>query len=152
MARGVEDPDVHAALARVYWRAAPQKSIEHARTALSTETISPETRRDAMSVLGASYFDTGNIPRALKTLEQFVQLERDAESWMLLAVCYQRSGNLPAALDAAKQAADIEPDRPDFQVLVAQLYQLSGQPQLAAKHEERARQLQEVEAKRPAKN
>ncbi len=152
LARGVEDPDVHAALARVYWRAAPQKSIEHARTALSTETISPETRRDAMSVLGASYFDTGNIPRALKTLEQFVQLERDAESWMLLAVCYQRSGNLPAALDAAKQAADIEPDRPDFQVLVAQLYQLSGQPQLAAKHEERARQLQEVEAKRPAKN
>jgi cytochrome c-type biogenesis protein CcmH/NrfG len=67
----------------------------------------------------------------------------------LLGVCRLQAGDIEAALKAAHRAAEIRPDKPNFQALLAELYRQSGQDEVAAKHEERAKQLAGAHAKTP---
>ncbi len=139
--RGLKDPVVAAALAKIYQRENPPQSIVHAESALQSPNLTVDTRTQALFSLSNAYLSLQQTQLAIQPLEQLVKLRRQAGDWFLLGVCRMRAGDLEAALEAAQRAAMIRPDKSNFQALLAELYRQSGQTELAQQHEARAQQL-----------
>ena len=141
--QGLNDPEIHVALAFAYSQIDPIRSAHHATVALRAEKIWPDNRRDALTFLASSQFKRRQADNAIETLEQLVMLERRFENWMMLAICYQEKGDLPAALRAAEKAVGIRPDLPHLHSLVADLCQQMGDQPRASEQRRLAAQLQE---------
>ncbi len=141
LGRGLQDPDVQTALARIYQRENPPQAIVFAESALQSPELAVDTRTQALFALSNSYLSLRQTQLAIQPLEQLTSLRRQAGDWFLLGVCRMQAGNLEAALEAARRAAEIRPDKPNFQELLAELYRLAGQEQLADEHALRAQQL-----------
>ena len=139
--RGLEDPSVDVALAKIYQRESPPKSIQLAESVLQSANLQADTRTEALFALSNAFLSLKQTELAIQPLEQLVKLRRQAGDWFLLGVCRYRSGDIEGALKAAHRAAEIRPDRPNFQALLAELYRQSAQNELADKHEQRAQQL-----------
>ncbi len=142
--RGMRDTAVAAALARLYWQRDERRTIEFAESVLTTKSASPDDRATALFTLATTYFQQGKVENAAPLLEELVQLRRYADAWNALSLCREELGDVAASIEAARRAAEISPLRPNFQQRLAYLYQENNRPDLAAKHRERARHLQEL--------
>jgi hypothetical protein len=142
--RGLHDPAVDAALARLYWETDPRRTIELAGSVLSSVDATPDERATALFTSGATHFAEGRFDRAATLLEELVQIRRYSDAWAALSVSRQESGDLEGAVTAAHKAAEISPERVDFQQRLADLYHLAGRLELAERHRQRARRLNEV--------
>lgn len=142
--RGLKDPAVDAALARLYWRINEKRTSELAADVLAEETANPEDRATALFTLATTHFQRGNVAQAVPLLEELVQLRRYADAWHALSLCHEELGDVPASIAASAQAARISPIRPDFQQRLAYLYEESHRPELARHHRQRFRLLKEL--------
>ena len=147
--KGLRDPVVDVALAKIYQRENPPKAIVFAESALRSENLEVDTRTQALFALSNSYWIMRQTQLAIQPLEQLTELRRQAGDWFMLGVCRFQAGDIEAALKAAHRAAEIRPDKPTFQELLAELYRQSGQDALAAQHEERAKQLADPRPEAP---
>ena len=136
------DPEVDAALARLYWEVDPQKTLKHAGRVIEAKSSSPDAWATACFTLGATYYNTDRPQEALPWLEKTVEVRPTADVWIMLSDCREYAGNLKGALDAAKQAVEMAPDRPRYLQRYAELLDRTGQPDRAVIQRKRMEDLQ----------
>lgn len=141
LAAGDPDAEVLAALAMSYRHEDPRRAIRYATQALQHSDLSLTNRVNVLWIAGSASFDTGNFPQAISFLERLREIQRSAETFLLLDICYHQEGRFAESLKAAQQAAEISPWRADLQNRLAELYAQNGQQDLAAHHDRRAREL-----------
>lgn len=140
-ARGLNDAEVDAALARLLWGIDQQRTIQLAESVLAQPRAVPESRVTALFTLATTLIDRQDHARALPLLEELVTLRLSSEDWYLLSVCRRQSDDLSGALAAAERAAEISPQFPQLQEHVAALLDALGRTDDAAAARARARQL-----------
>jgi Tfp pilus assembly protein PilF len=120
------DPEVEAALARLYWGRDPQLTLRHAHLAADAENASPEAAATACFTLGSTFYEQGELAMARSWLERTVQLRPTADVWIMLSNCYEQSGDLTPALEAAQRGAQLASDRPRYVQRSAELLLKAG--------------------------
>lgn len=141
---GLQDGDVEAGLARLYWQLDASKSIQHAEAALKDGALSAGGRSTALFVLARSRMERKEYAQAEAVIQDLVRINRYSDAWKMLSVCQEHAGDMPAALASIRRAAEISPQRPDFQERIAELLQRAGDNAQAAAALERARKLAAV--------
>lgn len=141
---GASDPEIAAALAQIYHRQAPRRSMQFAKQVLQSKGLTPQIRIKALFALSESYIATRQTREAIPVLEQLTKLRRQAGDWYFLAACRYQENDLEGALEAGKVAAELRPDQPNFQALLAELYSKTGQTELA-KHHDQLRRLTQLQ-------
>lgn len=124
---GLDDPETLAALAQIYQRRNPQRSVELAQATLQTDALPPAVRTQALFALSDSCIALRRMDLAIQPLEELVRVRRQAGDWFLLGVCRYSAGNVTGALEAAKQAVVIRPEQSRFRTLLAELYERNGE-------------------------
>ena len=142
--RGLQDPEVDAAMARLNWRVNPDNAADFARSALARDDASPESRVTALYVLASTLVDQGEEDAAIAYLEELVTLRLRSEDWYILSHCYESEGRTQDALRAAVKAAEIAPQYPQLQQRIAALLEASGEEQRAQEHRDLAEQLSKL--------
>lgn len=135
------DAEIAAALAQVYHRRNPQRSMRFAEQALQSAGLTPQTRIKSLFALSEGHIAAQQTALAIPVLEQLTELRRQAGDWYFLAVCRYQQKDLEGALVAAKIAVQIRPDQPNFHALLAELYGKIGQSELAKHHDQLGREL-----------
>ena len=79
--RGLQDPELDAALAKIYHRESPPKSIQLAESALNSANLQTDTRTKALFALSNAYLSLQQTDLAIQPLEQLVQLRRQGADW-----------------------------------------------------------------------
>jgi tetratricopeptide (TPR) repeat protein len=120
------DPEVEAALARLYWGRDPLLTLRHAQVAADADNASPEAVATACFTLGSTFYEQGQLATAQPWLERTVQLRPTADVWIMLSDCYEQSGDLASALDAARRGAQMASDRPLYVQRWAELLLKTG--------------------------
>ncbi len=127
VAAGLQDPEVDAALARLYVSADPQRSITCAHRALEhRDALTPRALSEAQTALALGYFDSRRLKLAAPALEESVKLYRSAGNWLVLAMCRGQLGDKSGAFEAARQAVSISPTNVEALKYLADLYRARG--------------------------
>ena len=124
--RGLPDPEVAAALARISWERNPAAALSLASEALRSEELSARSRVNALFVVGDAALRTNEPEQSAQALEKLVVLRRHSEDWLLLGVCRQRLGDLAAARRDLERAAEIAPFRPEIREALAEIHERLG--------------------------
>lgn len=143
---GLDDPDVSAALARLFWRSEPEKTIANAQSVLKSPDASAESRVTALFTLGSTYLDARQPNLAEPLLRELVQARLSSEDWFLLSLCLRDQGRLSEAVPAAERAAQISPQIPQLQEHLANLLAALGEHDRAEEHRVRGRKLARLQA------
>jgi tetratricopeptide (TPR) repeat protein len=118
----LQDPELEAALARLYWRADPDRTIECAAAVLRANEARSESRVTALVTLATTLLDSGRAGEAEPHLEELVTLRLYSEDWYWLSICRMRAGQLEDAVRAAERAAELSPQYPELQEHLSALY------------------------------
>ncbi|MFO1002351.1 MAG: hypothetical protein U0936_18645 [Planctomycetaceae bacterium] len=108
------DPEVQAALSRLYWDRNRVETLRYGELAGEAKTLSPEAEATIAFTLGTTYFSEGQIEKALPWLIRTNQLRPTADVWFMLSECYGQVGDQDSALMAARRAVELGADRPRF--------------------------------------
>jgi tetratricopeptide (TPR) repeat protein len=139
--RGLTDPDVEAALARLYFGTDWGRTLQCAERALAAEVLSPDAEATALFTAGQALWELNRPAAAIPYLDRLVRLRRYGGAWHLLSLAYEQQGDLARALDAAVHAADCSPANDVGAARVAELLRQSGQMHLAREYFARAQYL-----------
>jgi tetratricopeptide (TPR) repeat protein len=131
--RGLSDPEVAAALARLYWEDDPARSLDLAREALRSANLAARSRVNALLYAGHAALRTNQIELAVKTFEELVGLRRHSDDWLLLGKCRQHLGDLKLARHDLECAAAIAPFRPEIYQALADVCEGLGDAKEAAR-------------------
>jgi Flp pilus assembly protein TadD len=137
------DVDVDAALARLWWRIDPARTLRHASAVVEAPQADPESLATACFTLGSTYYAQSNAAAALPWLERTVALRPTADVWIMLSDCLEQAGEMRAALEAARRGAEAAPDRPRYVERYAALLSAAGDRVHAAALEKRIQELRE---------
>lgn len=143
---GLNDPEVSAALARLFWRTDPAKTIANAQSVLKSPDASAESRVTALFTLGSTYLDARQPNLAEPLLQELVQARLSSEDWFLLSLCLRDLGRLSEAVPAAERTAQISPQIPQLQEHLANLLEVLGEHGRAEEHRVRSRELARFQA------
>ena len=146
--RGVRNAYVDSGLARAYWTESPQRAVELALAALQDDPLPPSERVNALSVLGIVGYNAKHWQPASQALEQLVRLRRHPVDWMLLGLCQAALGDDHSAAKSLRRAAEINPYQRDVHEQLVALYQRQLQTELAERHRQLAKLLQDREKER----
>jgi hypothetical protein len=125
LSAGVNDAEVHAALAYLLWQMEPVRASAHAQSVLNAPRASAEARSGALFALGRMAGQR-DVVSAIPYWEQLVTLRRYGDAWHALARGYLLQGRAEDALQAARKAVEISPERPDFRRTLARCFATSG--------------------------
>ena len=139
--RGLRDPEVDAALARLHFGRNPQRALECARRALEGESPSPDAEATALFTLGSTLFELNRSREAIPYLERVVKLRRHGGAWSLLSMAYAEQGDLGRAIETAERAIEISPTAEQGPGYLADLYRQAGKHDLAQEYARRAERL-----------
>jgi hypothetical protein len=139
--QGLNDADVEAALARLYFGADWKRSLESAERALAAESPAPDAEATALFAAGQALCELNRTADAVPYLERLVRLRRYGGAWHLLSLACEQRGDLPRALEAALHAIECSPANSHGAERVSELYRQSGQDALAEEYAQRARLL-----------
>lgn len=142
-------PWIHSSLAVVHMNAG---AVESAVQALRTELGNYPDHHSARLELGEALLKSGDTARAV---EHLVRLKEEdvspADRVSLnhsLSKAYRDLGQLEKALAASRRALELDPDFPDGHYLLAQLYEQSGQAELARQQMDTFRRVQREKRQR----
>lgn len=142
-------PWIHSSLAVVHMNAG---AVDSAVQALQTEIRNYPDHHSARLELGEALLKAGDTAQAV---EHLVQLqEQDVSPADRVALNHSLSkvhrdlGQLEKALAAARRALELDPDFPDGHYLLAQLYEQTGQPELARRQMDTFRRVQQEKRQR----
>jgi Flp pilus assembly protein TadD len=88
------------------------------------------------------------VHEARQHLEELTVLRRDPRDWFLLAVTRQRLGDVDGAIAALERVRQIDPAEPETYDLLAELYSVRGDAELAQTRREQARSIRAATAAR----
>jgi tetratricopeptide (TPR) repeat protein len=80
----------------------------------------------ALSTLGQIYITSGNLPKAIETLQSALEVQNDPDARQLLAMAYAQSGNLSGAADQLEQALRVRPTSAITYGLLSRVYSSMG--------------------------
>jgi len=142
-------PWIHSSLAVVHMNAG---AVDSAVQALQAELRNYPDHHSARLELGEALLKAGDSSQAVENL---LQLKEDdvspADRVSLnhsLAKAYRDLGQLEKALAASRRALELDPDFPDGHYLLAQLYEQTGQAELARRQMDTFRKVQREERQR----
>ena len=142
-------PWIHSSLAVVHMNAG---AVESAVQALRTELRNYPDHHSARLELGEALLKSGDTAQAV---EHLVQLKEEdvspADRVSLnhsLSKAYRDLGQLEKALAASRRALELDPDFPDGHYLLAQLYEQTGQAELARQQMDAFRRVQREKRQR----
>ncbi|MGE5194757.1 MAG: cytochrome c3 family protein [Deltaproteobacteria bacterium] len=130
--RGLNDPEVTAALARIAWEHDPRSALRLAREALQSQVLSPRSRVNSLFVAGDAALRVNQTEAAVAAFEELVGMRRHSEDWLLLGLCRQRSGDLQGTRRDLERAAAIAPFRPEIREALAAVHEQLGNSREAA--------------------
>ena len=142
-------PWIHSSLAVVHMNAG---AVDSAVQALQTEIRNYPDHHSARLELGEALLKAGDSQLASEHLLQLK--EQDVSPADRVALNHSLSkvhrdlGQLEKALAAARRALELDPDFPDGHYLLAQLYEQTGQPELARRQMEAFRRVQREKRQR----
>jgi hypothetical protein len=145
LARGGDDGEVKAALARLYWLEHPQQAVTYAEAALRDERLSAGARANALVIVGDLLWRDNQPQAAVRALEQLVGVRRIAHDYLLLAECRSELDQLDAAWEAAQTALAIDPFRAETHTLLATLARQRGDAKQAEQHRQKAAELEKLQ-------
>jgi Cytochrome c554 and c-prime len=143
--QGLADPEVDAALARLYFGQDHTRTMQYARSALAAESLSPDAESGALFALSGTLCELNRLQEALPYLERLVRLRRYGGAWHLLSLAREQQADLPGALQAALQAVEASPTSAAAADHVADLYRQAGDVERAHEFAARARLIAEFE-------
>ena len=142
-------PWIHSSLAVVHMNAG---AVDSAVQALQTELRNFPDHHSARLELGEALLKAGDTARAV---EHLVKLKEEdvspADRVSLnhsLSKAYRDLGQLQKALAASRRAVELDPDFPDGHYLLAQVYEQTGQPELARRQMDTFRRVQREKRQR----
>ena len=142
-------PWIHSSLAVVHMNAG---AVDSAVQALQTELRNYPDHHSARLELGEALLKTGDTAQAVKHLLQLKEQDvSPADRVSLnhsLSKAYRDLGQLEKALAASRRALELDPDFPDGHYLLAQLYEQTGQAELARRQMDTFRKVQREERQR----
>jgi hypothetical protein len=143
--------DAPLAEARAELAAAEGNSAEAARwaaTALTGSHLTANERASALRLLAGIALTENRVHEARQHLEELTALRRDPRDWFLLAVSRQRLGDVDGAIAALERVRQIDPAEPETYDMLAELYSVRGDSELAQTRREQARSIREATATR----
>ena len=142
-------PWIHSSRAVVYMNAG---AVDSAVQALQTELRNYPDHHSARLELGEALLKAGDTSQAVEHLlrlkEQDVSPADRVSLNHSLSKAYRDLGQLEQALAASRRALELDPDFPDGHYLLAQLYEQSGQPELARRQMDTFRRVQREKRQR----
>ena len=142
-------PWIHSSRAVVYMNAG---AVDSAVQALQTELRNYPDHHSARLELGEALLKTGDTAQAVEHLlrlkEQDVSPPDRVSLNHSLSKAYRDLGQLEKALAASRRALKLDPDFPDGHYLLAQLYEQTGQPELARRQMDTFRRVQREKRQR----
>ena len=142
-------PWIHSSLAVVHMNAG---AVDSAVQALQAELRNYPDHHSARLELGEALLKTGDTAQAVKHLLQLKEQDvSPADRVSLnhsLSKAYRDLGQLEKALAASRRALELYPDFPDGHYLLAQLYEQTGQAELARRQMDTFRKVQREERQR----
>ena len=143
--RGVRDPELLVALARLELREDPRQTIRLLEAALNhPDGLSAMERVNALATVSNALMGLNQVPQARRPLEELVTLIRSADAWFTFGQCRQRTGDLQGAIEAFEKAVEIAPHRGDFHRYLEKLHASQGNEKQAEEHRQRAIDLRKV--------
>ena len=141
--QGLDDPEVDAALSRLYFGRDTARTLRYARSALSADSLSPDAESGALFALSATLCVQGDATDAIPLLERLVEIRRYGGAWHLLSLAYDEQGDLEQALHAAIEAVQASPASAESAAHLAELYRRQGNLERANHFTDRAEALAE---------
>ena len=142
-------PWIHSSLAVVHMNAG---AVESAVQALRTEIGNYPDHHSARLELGEALLKSGETAQAVEHLVQLKEKDvSPADRVSLnhsLSKAYRDLGQLEKALAASRRALELDPDFPDGHYLLAQLYEQTGQAELARQQMDTFRRAQREKRQR----
>ena len=142
-------PWIHSSLAVVHMNAG---AVESAVQALRTELGNYPDHHAARLELGEALLKSGETAQAVEHLVQLKEKDvSPADRVSLnhsLSKAYRDLGQLEKALAASRRALELDPDFPDGHYLLAQLYEQTGQAELARQQMDTFRRAQREKRQR----
>ena len=143
--RGVRDPELLVALARLELREDSRQAIRLLEAALNhPDGLRAMDRVNALATVSNALMGLNQATQTRRPLEELVTLIRSADAWFTLGQCRLQTGNLPGAFEAFEKAVEIAPHRSDFHSYLEKLNVAHGNTKQAAEHHERAIDLRKV--------
>ena len=143
--RGIRDPELLVALARLELREDPRQTIRLLEAALNhPDGLRAMDRVNALATVSNALMGLNQAAQARRPLEELVTLIRSADAWFTLGQCRQQTSDLPGAIEAFEKAVEIAPHRGDFHRFLEKLHTSQGNEKQAAKHRQRAIDLRKV--------
>lgn len=137
--RGIGDPELLVALARLELREDPKQTIRLLEAALNHPNgLRTMDRVNALATVSNALMSLQQAPQAIRPLEELVAVIRSADAWFNLGQCRQQNGDLPGAFEAFEKAIAIAPHRTDFHRYLEKLYAGQGKEKQAEEHRQRA--------------
>lgn len=142
-------PWIHSSRAVVYMNAG---AVDSAVRALQAELRNYPDHHSARLELGEALLKAGDTARAVEHLvrlkeEDVSPTDRVALNHSL-SKAYRDLGQLEKALAASRRALELDPDFPDGHYLLAQLYEQTGQAELARRQMDTFRRVQQEKRQR----
>jgi len=142
-------PWIHSSRAVVYMNAG---AVDSAVQALRTELRNYPTHHSARLELGEALLKLGDTAQAVEHLAELQEGDVSPADRVLLnhslSKAYRDLGQLEKALAASHRALELDPDFPDGHYLLAQLYEQTGQAELARRQMDTFRRVQREKRQR----
>jgi hypothetical protein len=136
--KGLRDPVVDAALARLGFENGDQDAVGLAASALSFPQLPAHDRCNALLVIAGSRLQQGKHQEVVKVLSELTRLRRFPVDWLLRADCEKALGNDDGMVEALEMATRINPRLWKIHGHLAEYYRQHGDDKRAGWHQQRA--------------
>jgi len=150
--RGLQDAEVDAGLARLYWETETPQASDFARATLKFASLPAGARTNALFVLGDLQFRDRDFTAARDSLRQLVRHRRHTHDWMLLGLCYRELRQSEQAIEALQTAVSISPTRADLRKMLIGALIAAGRREQALQQSHALKILTQWHSERPARN
>jgi hypothetical protein len=125
--QGLNDPEVVAALSRLYLAAgANDAGVRLARESLRSPSLNSKTRVNSLFTIALNGLKSGQWTAAKGALDELTTLRRLAGDWDLRGVCRSQLGDFQGAAADLRQAVATNPFLPGIRLHLADVYEASG--------------------------
>ena len=126
---GLQDAPVLAGLAYLLWNEDDPNALPFAEQALDTPGCEPDSKVNALIIVGDMNLRSGNFAKATRAFKQLTAVRLRAVDWQMLGVCRLNEGDPHGAADAFRKALSLQPDQYELYGLLAEAQANAGNQQ-----------------------
>ena len=141
---GLQDAPVTAGLAYLFWNQDDRSALPFAERALEVPDCEPDSKVNALIILGDMNLRQGNFSLAKRAFEQLTTIRLRVVDWQMLGVCRLSEDDPKGAVAALRKALSLQPDQYELYGLLAEAQAKAGDEQAAERTRQKAEKVRKL--------